>query len=162
MMTIIPANLIHADSARFPQCSARGRIRKEVGDCFCRHPEHKQGGQIKTLTQCLACPFAGSNEPVPQQAPKVGDVLARILKERRKANASETCDCASHIQEMNNWGPDGCEQNITTIVGWLLQAASETPGVHRWIPEFVKATVLEGDVRDAIKEVREWQPTESA
>lgn len=165
-----------------------GRVRRHNGDRFCNDPEpHFCPGKshlqwtpkaddetacehcnqpkaahykkaLVVLADCAACKWANFNGPLPPIAPKVGDVLARILKDRRNANASETCDCAAHITEMNNWGPDGCEENLETIVGWLLQAASDTPGIHRWIPEFVKAPILEGDVRDAIKEVREWQP----
>lgn len=168
-----------------------GRVRKEVGDRFCNDPDNlfcpttepqqwspassgedlcercgspRQAHvkrQLVVLAHCAICKWANFNGPPPAIPPKVGDVLARILKDRRNANASETCDCASHIQEMNNWGPDGCEENFATILGWLLEAASETPGIHRWIPEFVKATVLEGDIREAIKEVRDWTPPAS-
>lgn len=35
-----------------------------------------------------------------------------------------TCKCDEHAAQMDAWGPDGCEQNIGTILGWL-RAASE-------------------------------------
>lgn len=154
---------VHPDSVKFPFCpfdNNQGRIRKQEGRRYCRGFGQQDDctKRLVVLSDCLACPWPTSKDPPPPPRPKVGDVLACILKDRRKATATESCQCATHIQEMNNWGPDGCEQHFETIVDWLLAAASETPGVHRWIPTLFQRVVLEGDVRDAIQEVREWQP----
>ena len=32
---------------------------------------------------------------------------------------------ARRIREMNEWGPEGCRQNIDTIVGWMLEEAGK-------------------------------------
>lgn len=34
---------------------------------------------------------------------------------------SEDCNCNKHIAEMNNNGPDWCDENMDTIVGWLRE-----------------------------------------
>jgi len=157
---------MHPDTPHFPACPfgeqnkplPGGRVRKQAGDRYCHDPDRHHGESLVVLADCLACKWPTSKTPPAPRPPKVGDVLARILKERRNASPSTTCDCEPHVQEMNNWGPDGCEEHFDTIVGWLLAAASGTPGVHRWIPELIKRPVLEGDVRDAIREVREWTP----
>ncbi|MFN7318390.1 MAG: hypothetical protein ACK5S6_02665, partial [bacterium] len=34
------------------------------------------------------------------------------------------CKCATRIAKMNNWGPDGCEERMDTIVRWLKHSAA--------------------------------------
>ena len=142
----------------FPQCSARGRIRTEVQDCFCRHPEFKIGRPVATLAQCMACPFAGSNEPVPPQRPRVGDVLAEMIHSRYAQTIRGGCDCESHVREMNEWGPDGCETRLEEIVGWLIESASKVSGPHNLAPDWAKRWRLRPLVIRAITAVRDWQP----
>lgn len=37
----------------------------------------------------------------------------------------EDCDCTSHVELMDRWGPKGCEQNIETVLGFLVQSANK-------------------------------------
>ena len=39
------------------------------------------------------------------------------------AKPSETCNCETRVDTMNDWGAEGCRQNIDTIVDWLLEEA---------------------------------------
>lgn len=40
-------------------------------------------------------------------------------------NARPECPCEEHARQMNEWGPDGCEENLSTIIGWLEKEAKE-------------------------------------
>ena len=39
------------------------------------------------------------------------------------AKPSETCNCETRVDTMNDWGAEGCRRNIDTIVDWLLEEA---------------------------------------
>ena len=39
------------------------------------------------------------------------------------AKPSESCNCETRAETMNDWGAEGCRQNIDTIVDWLLEEA---------------------------------------
>ena len=39
--------------------------------------------------------------------------------------SSSTCSCRRHALEMNEKGPDWCEQNMDQIVGWLKEESSK-------------------------------------
>ena len=143
----------------FPQCSARGRIRRDVPDCFCRHPEYGHRRPVATLAQCLACPFAGTNQPVPPQRPRVGDVLAELIQRRYAQTIRGGCDCESKVRAMNEWGPTGCEERLDEIVGWLIESAKAVAGLHNFAPDWAKRWKLRPLVREAIRQVRQWTPT---
>ncbi len=35
------------------------------------------------------------------------------------------CPCPNHARQMDAWGPDGCEENLETIIGWLREEAEK-------------------------------------
>lgn len=35
----------------------------------------------------------------------------------------EGCKCKKRARQMDEWGPEGCEKNLATIVGWLEEEA---------------------------------------
>ena len=39
------------------------------------------------------------------------------------AKPSETCNCETRVDTMNDWGAEGCRRNFDTIVDWLLEEA---------------------------------------
>ena len=39
------------------------------------------------------------------------------------ARPSDSCKCETRADTMNDWGPEGCRQNLDTIVEWLLEEA---------------------------------------
>lgn len=75
-----------------------------------------------------------------------GSILSGMLS-TIGINSSPTCSCKKHIKEMNLRGPDWCESNLDTIVGWLKNEAEK-----RKLP-FVEM-VAKAIVRSAIKKSR--------
>lgn len=37
--------------------------------------------------------------------------------------SSPNCRCNAHAKQMDEWGPDRCEQEMPTILGWLKEQA---------------------------------------
>ena len=45
--------------------------------------------------------------------------------------STSNCSCRRHALEMNEKGPDWCEQNMETILSWLKEESSKR-GLPRW------------------------------
>jgi hypothetical protein len=52
-----------------------------------------------------------------------GTELKALLKDWLGIQASPNCPCNARARQMDEWGPDLCEQNLQTIVGWLEEQA---------------------------------------
>jgi hypothetical protein len=141
-----------------PECSARGRIRKDVPDCFCRHPEIGQGRAVK-FEQCRACPFGGTGKPIPPPRPKVGDVFAVWLKKWHRVTEPQECDCKKLSNEMNGNGPDWCEANADYLAGRVVENLNATKRLERFFPG--KRAYFRWLIRRAARYCRDWKPTES-
>lgn len=139
----------------FPVCVYAGRQRTEPGDRFCRL---NSTPTVVAPSYCWQCPHAGSVGQAKPQRPKVGDVLADLIRKRYGQSATSNCGCTSRISQMNAWGPDDCEANLETIVGWLIAAAADVGDVRSLAPDWAKRWKLRPFVRKAIKIVREWTP----
>jgi len=69
-------------------------------------------------------------KPVPPVAPVTastsgpGTELKAILKDWLGIQASPNCSCNARARQMDEWGPDLCEQNIDTILQWLEEQAT--------------------------------------
>lgn len=77
----------------------------------------------------VECPThgPGAEELERQRLFGPGTVLADMLK-RLGFKESSSCQCRQRQSQMNAWGPDGCRENLETIIGWLVeQAPSLTP-----------------------------------
>lgn len=59
--------------------------------------------------------------PAPTSGP--GTELKGLLKDWLGIQASPNCSCNARARQMDEWGPDLCEQNLQTIVGWLEEQA---------------------------------------
>ncbi|AMV30919.1 hypothetical protein VN12_02305 [Pirellula sp. SH-Sr6A] len=76
----------------------------------------------------------------------VGSVLARKLSWFHRTD--DPCKiCRYRVSKMNEWGPEGCERNMETILVWLKHSANK-----RGIPFFKAAVKLV--VQSAINEER--------
>jgi hypothetical protein len=53
-----------------------------------------------------------------------GSILSNMLS-YIGITSSPTCSCKRHAIEMNDKGPDWCEQNMTTILGWLKEESNK-------------------------------------
>lgn len=69
----------------------------------------KSKPSVKTHRLCTA-PIDSSNG--------VGACLKRILS-KFDIRFSSTCKCREYALIMNQWGPEGCQENFQVIVGWL-------------------------------------------
>jgi hypothetical protein len=65
--------------------------------------------------------------------------------------ATEGCSCNSRAKTMDQWGPDLCEENISTIIDWLKQEAKKRglPFVDR-----LAALIIKRAIRNARKNVQ--------
>lgn len=66
-------------------------------------------------------PVAHSPATTPTSGP--GTELKALLKDWLGIQASPNCSCNARAKQMDEWGPDLCEQNLSTIVGWLEEQA---------------------------------------
>lgn len=53
-----------------------------------------------------------------------GTLLTNMIKSLG-ISSSSTCSCRRHALEMNDKGPDWCEQNMDTILSWLRDEAKK-------------------------------------
>lgn len=53
-----------------------------------------------------------------------GTILTNMIK-TLGISSSSTCSCRRHALEMNDKGPDWCEQNLDTILSWLRDEAKK-------------------------------------
>ena len=53
-----------------------------------------------------------------------GSILTNMIKSIG-IKSSSSCSCRRHALEMNDKGPEWCEQNIGTIVSWLKEESSK-------------------------------------
>ena len=51
-----------------------------------------------------------------------GSQLSHMLS-RLRIKALEGCSCKARSKKMDAWGPDGCEEHLDEIVGWLHDEA---------------------------------------
>lgn len=70
--------------------------------------------------------------PVPSPPPQTleddpngpGTILSKMLS-KIGINSTPNCSCRRRAIEMNNKGPEWCEQNLDMIVGWLKEEATK-------------------------------------
>lgn len=107
------------------RCEQRGYTLAEVMPCVV-----SQDGDQWTIDE-LHPAYPSKPKPVgrgtaaPQQAPTSGPgtELKALLKDWLGIQASPNCSCNARARQMDEWGPDLCEQNLQTIVGWLEEQA---------------------------------------
>jgi hypothetical protein len=79
-----------------------------------------------------------------------GTELKKLMRRWLGVVATPNCPCNGHALEMDSWGPDGCEERMDTICGWLEEQAKA-----RGYPYLRFAA--EAAVRRAISRVRRRQ-----
>jgi hypothetical protein len=70
---------------------------------------------------------ADSREPVIDESQKknVGDFLHEAIARWFGETFTAQCGCNSRVHQMNAWGPKGCRDNLTTVVGWLWEESQK-------------------------------------
>jgi len=108
------------------RCKERGYTLAEVMPCVVSqdndqwtidelHPAYPR--TTKPVRRAPAAP-----QPAPSSGP--GTELKALLKDWLGIVASPNCSCNARARQMDEWGPDLCEQNLPTIVDWLGEQAA--------------------------------------
>jgi hypothetical protein len=110
------------------RCRERGYTLDEVMPCVVS----QDGDQWTVDVDHPAYPRAAKEKPTQADSPEPtaaapnggpGTELKGLLKTWLGITAAPNCSCNAHARQMDEWGPDVCEQRIDEIVGWLEQQA---------------------------------------
>ena len=63
------------------------------------------------------------------------------------ARPSESCNCETRADTMNDWGADGCRQNLDTIVEWLMEEAQQRGMPHGKFSRVVAKSLVTTAIR---------------
>jgi hypothetical protein len=74
------------------------------------------------------------------------------------AKPSETCNCETRVDTMNDWGADGCRRNIDTIVDWLLEEAQARGLPHGRFTATVARSLVSTAIRKYERKFPEGAP----
>lgn len=69
---------------------------------------------------------------------------------RRMGFVAHGCKCGEHAIQMDEWGPDVCEESLETIVEWLGEEASKR---HLPYNRFVGRLLVRRAIRNARKKL---------
>lgn len=124
------------------RCAQRGYALIEVMPCVVR-----RDGDMWTVDPLH--PTYPSSQRVPAAEPTVGGPGTELSKmlSRIGITAAPNCSCKAHAKQMDEWGPDVCEQRMPEILGWLERQANA-----RKLP--FSSFVAEQVVRMAIRRAR--------
>jgi hypothetical protein len=74
------------------------------------------------------------------------------------AKPSETCNCETRVDTMNDWGAEGCRRNIDTIVDWLLEEAQVRGLPHGRFTATVARSLVKTAIRKYERKFPEGAP----
>jgi hypothetical protein len=100
------------------RCKERGYSLAEVMPCVVS----RDNDQWTIDELHPAYPRTSRLQPAPSSGP--GTELKALLKDWLGIVASPNCSCNARARQMDEWGPDLCEQNLPTIVDWLGEQAA--------------------------------------
>lgn len=118
------------------RCRQRGYTLDEVRACIVSedgdqitvdvdhpaYPREPKPGFVPSQQPRAATPRVDAMPPAQTSGP--GTELKAILKDWLGIQASPNCSCNARAKQMDEWGPDLCEQNLPTIVSWLEEQAT--------------------------------------
>ena len=83
----------------------------------------------------------------------VGRILSEMLSWIAKPDDGD-CYCNSRAAIMDVWGPVKCEEEMETIVGWLLEGAEK----HKvdWVPKSLQASTARILTMEAIRKAKKY------
>lgn len=111
----------------------------------------KRRKQDVTELQTMLASYMPDEDPLPHTLklssfrPGPGNELKKMIA--WFAKPSESCNCETRVDTMNDWGAAGCRQHIDTIVEWLLEEAQARGLPHGRFT----ATVARSLVKTAIR-----------
>lgn len=94
----------------------------------------RDGDSLKCRVCGRSVRWAGAKPPVavcrtppappPQPTLGVGGHFKKLLSGWPfRITATPNCSCNAHARQMDEWGPDGCEQRMAEILEWLESQA---------------------------------------
>lgn len=108
---------------------------KQEGDIWTVDPSHQSYPSPRSAARVLHVPSGGPGTELSAMLSRIG------------ITAKPTCSCKAHAKQMDEWGPDVCEQRMPEILGWLEhQAHARKLPFSRFVAEQV--------VRMAIRRAR--------
>ena len=110
------------------RANERGYSIESIQPCFIKELEGgvwevdvEHDAYPKAREPIAAASPAAELPPAPELGP--GAELKKLLKSWLGITASPNCACNARARQMDQWGPDECEQRIPEIVGWLREQA---------------------------------------
>lgn len=98
------------------RCRERGWDLREVMPCVVA-----RSGDIWTVDEHHPS-YPSKPKSLAQSIGGPGTELKALLK-LVGITSSPNCKCNAHARQMDAWGPDRCEQEMPTILGWLEEQA---------------------------------------
>jgi hypothetical protein len=99
----------------FARAAERGYTEKEVMPCVVR----KVTRDVWVIdVDHPAYPAIKKGKPGIGPGSQLSHMLSRL-----RIKALEGCSCKARSKKMDQWGPDGCEEHLDEIVGWLHEEA---------------------------------------
>lgn len=100
------------------RCRERGYALLEVMPCVV-----SQDGDVWTIDPTHPAFPASARRHAPVISGGPGTELSTMLS-RIGITAKPNCSCKAHAKQMDEWGPDVCEQRMPEILGWLEHQAN--------------------------------------
>lgn len=94
------------------RCRERGWALHEVLPCVV-----ERRGDMWTIDETHPS-YPSKQKEQPKASSGPGTELKSLLK-MIGITSSPNCKCNAHARQMDAWGPDRCEQEMPTILGWL-------------------------------------------
>lgn len=122
------------------RCRERGYTMADVlpciveqrGDVITVDPDHPAYPSSRRTS-----PAADTPQPETPPSGGPGTELSGMLA-RIGIHAAPNCSCKAHARQMDEWGPDVCEQRLPEIIGWLeRQATARKLPFSRFVAEQV-------------------------
>lgn len=147
--SVVTCHVMHLEQ----RCRERGRYWGEVEPCIVA----RRGDIIDVDTSHPSYPSAARSPAPPAHSTPAGGPGTELSKmlSRIGITAKPNCSCKAHAKQMDEWGPDVCEQRMPEILGWLEHQANA-----RKLPfsRFVAEQVVRMAIRRARKS-RSQPPT---
>ena len=104
---------------------ATGQTYDGVGDYTHDELETLLAGVIGTTTEQIQTSLQNSFPQTLEQDPNGPGTILTGMISALGIKSTSNCACRRHALQMNNEGPDWCEQNIETILAWLKDESNK-------------------------------------
>ncbi|QDT10741.1 hypothetical protein [Planctomycetes bacterium K23_9] len=112
--------------------------------------------------QAMLRNYMPDEDPLPQTLkisnyrPGPGNELKKMIA--WFAKSSESCNCETRVDTMNDWGAEGCRRNIDTITEWLLEEAQARGLPHGRFTATIARSLVKTAIRKYERKFPEGAP----